>query len=143
MSGYQLIEFVSNHWFLFSALAVILALLGYSYTIGEKGNVDPLTATEMINRQDALVIDVRPSADFHKGHILNASNIPSHGFAQQMHTLEKHKDKPIIINCRSGAQSAIACKQLEKAGFSSVYNLSGGIMAWQNANLPLTRKKKK
>jgi len=94
----------------------------------------------MINRQDALVLDVRPAADFHKGHIINSLNIPMNGFSNQLATLEKHKQRPIIIGCRSGAQSASACQILRKQGYEQVYNLRGGILAWQSANLPITRK---
>jgi rhodanese-related sulfurtransferase len=86
---------------------------------------------------------VRPTADYSKGHIINSTNIPMNGFSKQISTLEKYRDKPVIVSCRSGAQSSQACSQLRKAGFKEVYNLRGGILAWQNANLPLSRKKKK
>jgi rhodanese-related sulfurtransferase len=138
----QLIEFVGNHWILFTALVIILGLLTHNLIVGERGSVDPLGATEMINRQDAAVIDVRPAADFAKGHIIHAVNIPMNGFKNQMAVLSKYKGKPIVINCRSGAQSSAACQILRKAGFEDVFNLKGGIMAWENANLPLTRKRR-
>lgn len=138
----QLVEFVGNHWYLFLALVVIIALLVHNITVGSKGSVTPLQATEMINHQDAVVVDVRPAADFLKGHIINAMNIPMNGFKNQLGTLTKYKSKPIIINCRSGAQSSLACSQLRKAGFEQVFNLRGGIMAWEAASLPLTRKKR-
>ncbi|NCA69400.1 MAG: rhodanese-like domain-containing protein [Sphingobacteriia bacterium] len=138
----QLVEFIGNHWYLFLALVVILGLLTHNIIVGGKGTVDPLQATEMINHQNAMVVDVRPAADFAKGHIINALNIPMNGFKNQIGTLNKHQTRPIIINCRSGAQSAIACGQLRKAGFEQVFNLRGGIMAWESANLPLTRKKR-
>lgn len=139
---HQLAEFVGNHWFLFVALAVILGLLTHNLIVGSKGSVGPLQATEMLNRQEAAIIDVRPAADFAQGHIINAVNIPMNGFKNQLATLNKYKGKPIIINCRSGAQSSVACGQLRKAGFEQVFNLQGGIMAWEAANLPLTRKKR-
>ena len=85
---------------------------------------------------------MRPAADFAKGHIVNAVNIPINGFKNQIGTLQKHKDKPIVISCRSGSQSSLACRQLRKEGFEDVYNLRGGVLAWQSANLPLTRKKR-
>ncbi len=137
----QFVEFSGNHWELFMALGVILGLLTYNLLLGDKGSVDPVGATQMINQQDALVIDVRPAADFAKGHILHARNMPMNGFSKQTGTLEKHKDKPVIICCRSGAQSSQACGMLRKQGFSDVHNLRGGILAWQNANLPVSRKK--
>jgi rhodanese-related sulfurtransferase len=138
----QLLEFVGNHWYLFLALVVILGLLIHNLTLGDRGSIDPLGATEMINHRDAAVIDVRPAADFAKGHIINAVNIPLNGFKNQSAVLAKYKGKPIIINCRSGSQSATACNQLRKEGFEDVYNLKGGILSWQAANLPLTRKKR-
>ncbi|MFE8032179.1 rhodanese-like domain-containing protein [Thiohalocapsa marina] len=138
----QLLEFLGNHWILFMALGVILGLLTYNLIIGDKGSVDPMGATALINQKNAAIIDVRPAADFAKGHIINAVNIPMNGFKNQTAALGKYKDKPIIVNCRSGSQSQAACHVLRKAGFPEVYNLKGGVMAWENANLPLTRKKR-
>lgn len=142
MQPEQLIEFIGNHWVLFVALVAILSMLTYSFAAGSKGSVDPIGATDLINHEDALVVDVRPAADFAKGHIINARNIPFNGLKNQLGTLQKHKDKPIVVSCRSGSQSSIACQQLRKEGFEKVYNLRGGILAWQNANLPLTKKKR-
>ena len=139
----QFVEFAGNHSLLFGALGLILGLLTYNLLTGSKGNVDPQGATALINQKDALVVDVRPSADYSKGHIINSMNIPLNGFSKQINSLEKHKEKPVIVSCRSGAQSTQACAQLRKAGFTDVYNLRGGILAWQSANLPLSRKKKK
>ena len=139
----QLIEFTGNHTFLVASFLVILTLLVWNLVTdpGSKGAVDPLGATDLINREDALVVDVRPMADFNKGHIINAVNIPMNGFKDQIQTLEKHKDRHLVIGCRSGSQSGMACKILRQAGFGKVYNLRGGMMAWQNANLPVSRSK--
>jgi rhodanese-related sulfurtransferase len=142
MQSQQLIEFVANHWVLFVALVAILGLLTYNLVMGGKGSVDPAGATDLINSRDAVVVDVRPAADFAKGHIINAVNIPMNGFNKQLATLQKHKDKPIVISCRSGSQSSAACQKLRKEGFEEVYNLRGGILAWESANLPLSRKKR-
>jgi rhodanese-related sulfurtransferase len=136
------LEFAANHWVLFAALGVILGLLTYTLVVGDKGSLDPGAATVMINQRDAAVIDVRPAADFARGHIINAVNMPMNGFKKQTAALSRYKDTPVIINCRSGSQSQAACHVLRKAGFSEVYNLKGGILAWESANLPLTRKKR-
>jgi rhodanese-related sulfurtransferase len=137
----QLIEFTMNHWVLVLSFVLVAALLIYNLLQGNKGSVEPVGATDLINHQDAVVVDVRPAADYQKGHIINAINIPSNGFANQVNSLNKYKDRPIIISCRSGSQSQAACQQLRKAGFEKVFNLRGGILAWQSASLPLTRKK--
>jgi rhodanese-related sulfurtransferase len=138
----QLIDFVGNHWILFMALGVILGLLTYNLVVGEKGSVDPVGATMLINQKDAAIVDVRPAADYAKGHIINAINVPMNGFKNQTAALSKFKDKPVIVTCRSGSQSLGACSLLRKSGFPEVYNLKGGILAWESANLPLTRKKR-
>jgi rhodanese-related sulfurtransferase len=140
----QLIEFATNHYLLVGGFIVVLSLLIQDLITGGsgKGSVDPSGATELINTEEALVIDVRPGADFSKGHIINAKSIPMSGFANQIESLRKHQDKPIVINCNSGAQSAAACRMLRKAGFERVFNLRGGILAWQSANFPVSRKRK-
>ncbi len=137
----QLIDFTMNHWILVLSFLIISGLLVFNLLQGNKGSVDPHGATEMINHQNAVVVDVRPAADFHKGHIINAINIPANGFKNQINSLSKHKEQPIIISCRSGSQSHAACQQLKKQGFEQVFNLQGGILAWQNANLPVSKKK--
>lgn len=140
---HQLLEFAGNHLLLVGALIAILSLLIYNLAIdmGGKGMVSPQQATELINREDGVVVDVRPMADFNKGHIIRAINIPMSGFQNQLGQVEKYKKKPIIVACRSGAQSSLACKQLQRNGFERVYNLKGGILAWQSKNLPMSRKK--
>ncbi len=138
----QLIEFAGNHLALVAALAVLLFLFAQNILadMGGKGTVTPQQATELINRKDAIVVDVRPIADFSKAHIINAINIPMNGFKNQLTQLEKHKGGPVIVSCRSGAQSSGARKILSDGGFDEVYNLKGGIMAWESASLPVSRK---
>ena len=138
----QLLEFASNHIYLFAALGVVSVLLAHNLITGmDKSSIHPHQATAMINQEDAIVVDVRPMADFSAGHIINSINVPMNGFKNQLNRLEKHRHKPIIVACRSGAQSSSACKQLHKEGFEKVFNLKGGILAWQDANLPVSRKK--
>ncbi len=136
----QLVEFAGNHFVLVGALTLTGTLLLLTLFRDKKGSIVPNDATTLINRKDAVVVDVRSQADFNKSHIINAINIPSNGFADQLNVLEKHREKPIIIYCASGATSSQACNTLRKAGFEQVYNLSGGLMAWLNASLPTTRK---
>ncbi|MCP4994241.1 MAG: rhodanese-like domain-containing protein [Gammaproteobacteria bacterium] len=138
----QLIEFATNHLILVAAFIAVSALLAQNLIAGgDKSSITPAKATEMINREDAVIVDVRPMNDFSLGHVINSINIPIGSLGNQLKQLEKHKDKPVIIACRSGAQSAAGCKQLRKAGFEKVYNLKGGIMAWQNDNLPVSKKR--
>ena len=139
----RLLEFAANHWGLTLALLGVLAALGGTFVyprIQGIRRVTPLDATQMINREEALVLDVRLEAEFKEGHILNSLHIPMKYLSEQTRKLDKHRSRPIITVCRTGQQSAGASAMLRKRGFERVYNLSGGILAWQNASLPLTKK---
>lgn len=139
----QYIEFATNHIVLIGAwMAVASALLWHLLANpGGKFNIEAVEATAKINHEDAVVVDVRSMKEFQDGHIINAQNIPLNGFANNLKQLEKHKSRPVIIACRSGSRSNAACSTLRKAGFENVFNLRGGMMAWESANLPVKRKK--
>jgi len=138
----QLIEFSSNHALLMIAFMAIAGALTWNVFFDpvSKGAVSPIEGTALMNHENALVLDTRSMTEFKTGHIVDAINIPLNNLGKQLNTLEKHKDRPIIICCRSGSRSAMACKTLKKSGFENVHNLKGGMMAWENASLPVKRK---
>ena len=102
--------------------------------------VGAMDATQLINHRDALVLDVREDKEVAAGRIPNAKHIPLGQLSGRLQELAKYKEKPVVVNCRSGARSASACRVLAKNGFTEVYNLKGGIMAWEQANMPVERK---
>lgn len=102
-------------------------------------DVDHIAATQLINHQNALVLDVREQGEYDSGHILNSRLIPVGKLRERIGELEKYRDKPILVVCRSGMRSASACALLGKQGFAQAYNLEGGVMAWQKASLPLEK----
>lgn len=138
----QLLEFAGNHTVLVAGFLAVLAALAWNIITdpGGKNAVDPLAATALINHEEAVVLDVRSMAEFKDGHIVNAVNIPLNGLGNNVKQLEKHRNRPIVIVCRSGSRSGTACSQLRKHGFENVKNLRGGMMAWESANLPVKRK---
>jgi rhodanese-related sulfurtransferase len=87
------------------------------------------------------VLDIRDSGEYKAGHIPEAYHIPQRELKQRLKELAKFKEKPVIVYCRTGTQSAAAGSLLKKEGFATVRTLNGGITAWQNANLPLRKKK--
>ena len=103
--------------------------------------VNPAGLTALINRDDALLVDVSASADFEKGHIAGAKNVVMSQFDPESKLLAKVKDLPVVVTCRMGAGSSDAAKRLVKAGFQKVYWLEGGVAAWQQASLPLVKGK--
>jgi rhodanese-related sulfurtransferase len=100
--------------------------------------VGSLEATRLIN-QDALVLDVRENQEFAAGHVPRARHIPLGQLASRLPELEKFKGRPVVVVCRSGARSGRACAILRKNGFGQVYNLGGGMTAWEQANMPVER----
>lgn len=97
-------------------------------------------ATLLINRQDALIVDVRETAEWSAGHIPNARHIALGHLGKHLSEIEKYKDKPVILVCASGNRSGSACGMLRKAGFQQTFNLQGGIRSWSDAGLPMTKK---
>jgi rhodanese-related sulfurtransferase len=103
-------------------------------------NLTPSQATLLMNREDALVLDVRETGEWSSGHITGARHITLAQLEKRMSEIEKFKDRPIIVVCATGNRSSSACGQLKKGGFEKVFSLGGGISGWSEANLPLTKK---
>ena len=101
-------------------------------------SVSAQQATHLINRQDALVVDVREPGEYGTGHIIGARNVPLARIGAAGSEL-KRKDRPVIVYCQGGERAPKAAALLRKQGFGSVVNLSGGIGAWQQAGLPVEK----
>ncbi len=99
----------------------------------------PAELTRLINKEDALVVDLSASADFEKGHIAGSRNVMASKFDPESKLLSNARQSPVVLVCRSGSASATAAGKLKKAGFEKVYWLDGGIAAWQMAELPLVK----
>jgi len=101
--------------------------------------IGPMEAVQLINRRDAVVLDLREVADYKSGHITNARHIPEGEIDARMKELEKVKARPIIVSCARGNRSTSVASRLRKLGFGEVVSLRGGIAAWQQANMPLEK----
>jgi len=95
--------------------------------------------TNAINRDNAVIVDIRGQGDFAKGHIQGALNIPLSQIKDSTKELEKYRDNPIILVCANGIQVSAACQVLRKAGFDKVHKLAGGMASWVGDNLPLVK----
>jgi rhodanese-related sulfurtransferase len=135
----QFIEFVINHWILSLVWVVLFILLIRSE--GARGGValSPAQVTQLINKEDAAVIDIRAKDEFRKGHLPNSINIPAREMQQRIAELDKFKDKPVILICKTGTTAGATGSLLAKAGFSKLNKLKGGILEWQGSNLPLVK----
>ncbi len=101
--------------------------------------VGAFEAVQLINRRDAVVLDVRDTGDHAAGHITNARHVPEAQLTGRMKELDKYKSRPIVVSCRTGSRSPAVVAMLRKQGFAEAFALRGGIAAWQQANLPLEK----
>jgi rhodanese-related sulfurtransferase len=139
----EFFEFVGESWYLFVALAAILGwLVGTEVLRRLRGitSVSPMQALQLINHQDAVILDVREGGEYKTGHIPNARHIPLSNLKDRLYELQKLKDKPVIVYCAAGISADGPCALLKENGFATVHALSGGLSNWQNAGLPVTRK---
>ncbi|MBE0624835.1 MAG: rhodanese-like domain-containing protein [Burkholderiales bacterium] len=134
-------KFVMDNIFLVAIAFVSGAMLVWPLLRRGAGgpSVNTLEATQMINRQDALLLDVREQAEFAQSHILNARGLPLSQLEARIGDIEKYKDKPLIVYCATDNRSSTAVAALKKRGFSNVFSLSGGFAAWQSAGLPVQK----
>jgi rhodanese-related sulfurtransferase len=138
----ELADFAGRHAFLSLGLAILtVAILWTELSRLARGfkALRPAQLTDLINRENALLVDLSPAADFEKGHIAGARNIAPSQFDPESKQLAKARDLPVVVTCRTGQASLAAAARLRKAGFTRVHWLEGGVAAWQQADLPLVR----
>lgn len=131
----------NNIWTILIAVVSGLMLLWSFFGNRMRGirDVESVEALQLINHKNALVLDVREESEYQSGHILNAKWIPLGKLAERVGELERYREQPIVVVCRSGNRSTSACALLGKKGFTQAVNLSGGVMAWGKSNLPLEK----
>lgn len=115
------------------------ALLSPMLGLGSGKQVNPAQATQLINREDAHIVDVREADEFAGGHLPEARNIPLAKLTERAGEIERFKGKPVIVCCASGMRSGKACGELAKLGFSNIVSLAGGVDAWSAAGYPLKK----
>ena len=136
-------EFISNNLALvalFLASGVMLLWPEISRLVGAAGpQIGTLEATRLMNQGATLVLDVRDGPEYAAGHLPRARHIPLRELSKRLDEIGKYKNKPVIVTCRSGPRAGAACRLLKQAGFANVYQLKGGLAAWQQASLPIEK----
>ena len=137
-------DFVRNNLLLIAVALVSGAMLVWPLLRRVTGGpwVSTGEATQLMNREDALVVDVREPGEYGAGHILGARNVPLAQIDERISSggeLAKRKEKPVIVYCDGGERASKAAAVLRKLGFTRVVNLSGGLPGWQQAGLPVEK----
>ncbi|MCB1705292.1 MAG: rhodanese-like domain-containing protein [Halioglobus sp.] len=129
-------EFLAQQWMLVAALLVVIVMLIRHESRKSGPSLTPQQAINMVNSENGVFLDLRDAAEFKKGHIVGAVNIPATKLATRLAELEKYKEKPIVLVCKMGQQSGAAGKQLKAENYTQVYKMTGGMMEWTNLQLP-------
>ncbi|MEZ5451713.1 MAG: rhodanese-like domain-containing protein [Thiothrix sp.] len=139
----EYLVFARNHPVLILGLIAILGMIIWTeigrFTRKYK-QVNSAEAVQILNRDGSLVLDVREDNELRGGKIKGARHIPLGQLKNRLGELEQAREKPVLVYCRSGNRSAYACHLMTKAGFQDVSNLAGGIVAWESANLPVSKR---
>lgn len=139
----RIVEFVGNHPLLIISFLGVLGLLiatEVSRRLSGMKSIGASEATQLSNRENAVFLDIRDEGERKSGHIPESIHIPLKHLPGRVSELDKYKDRPIIAYCRSGTRSTGAGSILRKQGFEKVYNLAGGILGWEKANLPVSTR---
>ncbi len=138
----EIVAFAGRHPLLSLALiAITLALIGVEVVSRLSGirRIGPSLLVGLMNRENALVVDLRTPVEFEKGHIAGAKNVQLTQFDPENKQLAPAKALPVVLVCQSGQTAHGAASRLRKAGFTHVSVLDGGIQAWRGADLPLVK----
>ena len=136
----RLFEFVVNHYILVSLFVAFLVAILILESRRGGAKISAQGAVTLINKDEAVVVDIRDRKEFGEGRITGSVNIPLNSLKSRVAELNKFKDKQIIVADKMGQHSAMAVKQLNAEGFSNVVRLNGGIADWKASNLPLVKK---
>ena len=134
--------FIQDNLFLIGVLAALVVLnvvTEMKRMLKKYRDVTPAEAVQLINRDDAVLLDVRESSELEAGRIRNARHLSASVLPQRVDELGKFRDRPIIAFCANGLKAQKMCQLLAKHGFAQIYFLKGGVAAWQQANLPLAK----
>ena len=135
----QVIEFITNNYLLVLAFLLALGMLLWSESKKAGASVSSTEAVQLMNKDNAVLLDIRSKKEWESGSITNSTHIPLVDLDKRLSELEKYKSRNVIVVCNMGQSSGTACKKLMAAGFEKVVRLKGGITEWKAQNLPLVK----
>ena len=124
---------------LFLASGVMLFWPEIQRLSGGGAQIGTLEATRLMNQGPTLILDIREGDDYASGHLPRARHIPLSQLSKRVDEIGKFKDKPVIVTCKTGTKAGSATRLLKQAGFTNVFELRGGVNAWQQASLPVEK----
>ncbi len=139
---HQIVPFVMKHWVLvvaFIAVALVIAMEEIRSQNAGGQRVTSMIATQLINREDAVVVDIRDTNAFREGHIVNAKSFPISDLDRLQEKLMAYRDRVVILVDDSGLKVLPVAVKLKTAGLSKAVILKGGMESWKADNMPVVR----
>lgn len=135
----QIFDFVTNHYVLVSFF--VFLLVAFVINEGKQGGaaITPTNLVNLVNREGAMLLDIRDSKDYSSGHIAGAVSMPVSSIDARIGELESHKDKPVVLVCKMGQHASATGRKLKALGFENVRRLSGGMSEWAASSLPVVK----
>ncbi len=132
-------KFLVDNWALIAIALTSGVLLFLPVLKSAGGGLTPDAAVMLMNREKAVVVDVCEVEEFAAGHVGGAKNVPLNQLDEKLATTVKNKTLPLILVCQTGARSARAVAIAKKLGYENTQSMTGGLKAWQTANLPVEK----
>ena len=133
-------DFVVANWVLFLIVISSGAMLLWPMLQGAgRGALSAEDAVQLINRQRAVVVDVRAPEEFAAGHVSGARNVPLDQLEAKLAGTVKNKALPLLIVCATGTRAQRAVALARKLGYEQAQVLAGGLKSWKAANLPMEK----
>jgi rhodanese-related sulfurtransferase len=135
----QFFSFIGNHALLAGSFVVLLALFIRNEMNRGGAGISAQKLVDLVNREEAVVVDLRDKKEFDLGHLVGAVNVPYSALESRIDELSKYRERPVVLICKMGQHAGTAGTMLRKKGFANVSRLTGGFMEWRNQNLPVVR----
>ena len=135
----QIFEFIGNHYILVGIFVVLL--VGFVINEGKQGGaaISPSNLVNLVNKEGAVILDIRDGKEYGIGHIAGAINIPLSSFDSRAGELDAYKEKPVVLVCKMGQHAGTIGRKLKANGFEHVRRLSGGMAEWTGSNMPVVK----
>jgi len=135
----QIFEFIANHYILVSVFVILL--VAFIINEGKQGGaaIGTSSLVTLVNKEGAVILDIRDGKEYGAGHIAGAINIPLSSFDSRVGELDEYKEKPIVLVCKMGQHAGTIGRKLKAQGFEHVRRLSGGMAEWTGSNLPVVK----
>ncbi|VWX57888.1 Sulfurtransferase [Burkholderiales bacterium 8X] len=133
-------KFIVDNWMLIAIVLSSGAMLAWPLVRGANaGSLTAQGAVHLINRQRAVVVDVRTPEEFATGHATGSKNIPLEQLEAKLATVVKNKSVPVLLMCASGGRAQRAVAAAKKLGYEQAQAIAGGLKSWKDANLPVEK----